>query len=134
MKEECNGHLSITVTSVLRDTHKISISFLPSDELQPFFHHSNIFVAEYSDNIENVPLSCAVIPFLVNVLPLAWITDAIISVDAIDKSFYESIGSFKQGYIDMYPMITFKGNIEALHIVDNSYPTDGEAGVLFSGE
>lgn len=47
MKEECKSHLSITVTSVLRDTHKISISFLPSDELQPFYKSLFIFFIGY---------------------------------------------------------------------------------------
>lgn len=124
---------SITVSSIKIETHKIEVSFIPSKELQPYFHQSNTFVAEYTENIENVPLPVAVIPFIVNVLPIVWIADATLYVDAVDKSFYDSIESFKQGYINMYPMISFRGRIEVSQIINDAYPTSDEVGMLFSG-
>ena len=133
MRDQNNRSLSLSVSYIHKENNKITVSFLPSKELQPFFNSSNIFYAEYSENIENVPDSCAIIPFLVNILPIVWLADVYLYIDTIDKSFYESIDSFKQGYIDMYPMLSFKGHIKASQIVDNTNPTFVNTGMMFSG-
>ena len=133
MKYKTFSKPSLIVKSIKRDPNKITVSFLPSRKIQSYFNKENTFVAEYTCNIEDVPISCAVIPFVVNILPIVWLTDATLYVDAIDKSFFESIESFKQGYMDMYPDISFKGEINTTHIIDNTYPASDEVGILFSG-
>ena len=133
MKDQLNSSFSLSVKYIHNEKNRITVSFLPSKELQPFFHYSNSFYAEYSENIEEVPCSCAIIPFLVNILPIIWLTDAYLYIDIIDKSFYESIDSFKQGYIDMYPMLSFNGHIKVSQIVDNTDFSSVNSGMMFSG-
>lgn len=87
---------------------------------------------EYDENIEDVPNSIAIIPFLVNVLPIAWIYNLTISVDELDYTFYNQIESIKKGYEKMYPQISFKGNI----IVTNKTKvifSEKKSALLFSG-
>lgn len=83
--------------------------------------------------LTGVPPSIAVIPLLADVLPVAWIYDAVIEVEACDRDFYESIPRFKQGYIDMYPMLTFGGRLEAARLIDNPRPGDGSLCFFSSG-
>jgi len=79
------------------------------------------FVFAYESNCElsSVPGSIAVIPALSCLLPIAWVYDARIETAECDRDFYESIPEFKQGYIDMYPMLSFGGSLHAERIVEN---------------
>ena len=53
----------------------ITIEFAVGDELEQYFK-TNIFQIEYSVDILDVPYGLAVIPFVCNVLPIVWLTDA----------------------------------------------------------
>ena len=81
MKDQLNSPFTLSVKYIHSEKNKITVSFLPSKELQPFFHYSNSFYAEYSENIEEVPCSCAIIPFLANILPIIWLVDAYLYID-----------------------------------------------------
>ena len=65
----------------------------------------------YDENIEAVPNSIAIIPFLSNILPISWIFDLTINIPEIDRVFYNSIENIKNGYKKMYPKLNFKGNV-----------------------
>lgn len=101
-------------------------------EWSQYFNKEKFFI-EYSQNVEKVPYSIAVIPLLCNVLPIAWIFDAEILVEEIDKDFYESINDFKQGYIKMYPRIEFLGTVIANKIVQFTQDNTNKSLALFSG-
>ena len=44
-----------------------------------------------------------------------------------------SRNDFKQGYIDMYPKVDFKGTLIASNIIDNSYIPSKRTASFFSG-
>ncbi len=93
---------------------------------------STEFVISYSFDISALPPSIAVIPLLSQILPIAWVCDAVIHVPRCDEDFFNCIPDFKIGYEKMYPMLAFKGEIIADRIEKN--PVRGEkAGLLFSG-
>lgn len=104
-----------------------------SGEWSEAFNLSENFFIEYSCNISNIPFGIAVIPFLCNILPIAWVYDADVYLEVCDKTFLESIPEFKKGYEDMYPMLEFKGNIHAENIEDNSQKDNKGAVSFFSG-
>ncbi len=87
---------------------------------------------EMEEDIENVPDSIAVIPLLVNILPIAWVYNLKIKVDAIDRNFFENLDKIKLGYINMYPQFSFLGKLEYDKIEDNKYDATN-CGTLFSG-
>lgn len=123
----------IKVLSVRTDAHKIEVRYAVTEGLKPFFSkYTDTFFVEYSLPVGDVPVSVAVVPFVANVLPIVWLTDSILELDEIDKSFYESIDDFKKGYVNMYPQAVFGGKIKVCSVVENEYPQEGSA-MFFSG-
>ena len=110
----------------------IKYVFSYSNGISKFFSGKPFFI-EYPELIDNVPESILAIPFVCNVLPIIWLTDSILEIDEIDKSFYESIPEFEQGYIDMYPNVRFGGEIRVKKIIDNSYSDTGKSAMFYSG-
>jgi len=86
----------------------------------------------YDENIEAVPNSIAIIPFLSNILPISWIFDLTINIPEIDRVFYNSIENIKNGYKKMYPKLNFKGNLIVEKIIENEN-NNLKSSVLFSG-
>ncbi|MBL8838768.1 MAG: hypothetical protein JNL66_21120 [Alphaproteobacteria bacterium] len=92
------------------------------------------FFAEYEQEIADVPPSVAVIPFVCNLMPIAWLYDATVHVDEIDARFLESLAHVRQAYADMYPGFAFRGRVAAGKIVDNRLNRpQAPPLVLFSG-
>lgn len=104
-----------------------------SGEWKKYFKRTNTFSAEYSKNMDTIPLSVAIIPFLCNILPLVWIFDGDVILEDIDKEFYESIEEFKQGFIHMYPELSFKGRVTAGKVTDNRQDASNSTATFFSG-
>lgn len=58
------------------------------------------FWNEYQVDMSDVPLSVAVIPFLANVLPIAWLYGAEIHVTEVDEDFLNSVEDIREGKFD----------------------------------
>lgn len=98
------------------------------------FRETNTFEIIYPFDLENVPESIRIIPFLSQVLPVSWIWDAEIKVPVCDQDFYDCIENVKAGYRKMYPMLHFDGKLTVESIEENKKPGDGQkALVCFSG-
>lgn len=112
--------------------NKIIYQYSVEGEWKKYFTHEPFWI-EYSEDINLVPKSVAAIPLLCNISPMAWINNAEIIIDELDKQFYNSIEHFKHGYISMYPNIDFKGKITVKNIIDNSYEYAQQSAAFFSG-
>ena len=110
----------IFLKSVLCLKNLLAYEFDVSDDLAIFFANKKSFTVEYECDMENIPLSVAVIPFLSLVLPVSWLTDAELEVEEIDQDFFESIDEMKRGYATMYPDLCFKGRIKTKRIIRNT--------------
>lgn len=64
-------------------------------------------------------MSVAIVPLLANILPIAWVYDAEVIVPSCDLNFYRNINMIKNGYVEMYPIIEFKGRINVDNIEEN---------------
>ncbi len=102
-----------------------SYYFENSPELDPYFNKNNLFTLQIADQLQksqlklcDVPDSVLVIPFLGNVLPISWLLDTNLSIDVIDKSFYNAIPAIKSGYANMYPNLDFRGSLSAKNVID----------------
>lgn len=124
----------IKVSQITIERNKLKVDFIVSDILKQYFKDSS-FWAEYSENISNTPKSIAVIPFLCNVLPIIWVTDSNLIIDEVDADFYNNIDKIKNGYIEMYPMLKFGGDIIIERIIENTQneSENKKAACLFSG-
>lgn len=126
----------ISIQNVAVTKQCIDVTYTYTSGLQSYFHiENNVFRTEYSIPLQGLPESVAVIPFIVNILPIIWLTDAILEVPRLDRSFYQSIEKFKQGYISMYPQMKFTGEIHVAKVETNVNRNKGNqtVGTFFSG-
>ena len=121
-----------TVNNILVEGHHIKYDYTIEGEWKKYFK-ADSWGLEYSIDISRVPISIAAIPLLSSILPIAWISDAQIIIEELDKAFFDSIDDFKQGYIDMYPTMEFKGKVIAKKLVDNCVQGENGCIELFSG-
>lgn len=119
----------ITVTGIRISKNELGIEFLTT---HPQFFRSTIFFSIYNESVADTPCSIAIIPFIVNILPIAWLADLTIEVDEIDEDFYNHIKDIKNGYIAMYPSLKFKGAVKAKNIIHNEWAA-AKSALLFSG-
>jgi hypothetical protein len=123
----------IIINEIIVEEFLIKVVYEVVGEWKKYFSEEVFFWYEYSSSILNTPKSIAVIPFLCNILPIAWICDAEINLEEVDKTFYDSIEQFKVGYIQMYKNINFKGHLYFKKIIDNFYDYKKTSATLFSG-
>ena len=128
MKESVLNIKGVTV-SENSITCKVSTSGPVSEAFRKpsfsFFYRTNV-------NLVALPKSIATVPILAQLLPLCWLFDATLSADECDQDFYESIDEFKKGYCDMYPTLSFKGELDIGETVKNQKDLQGSI-CLFSG-
>lgn len=127
----------IKINSVDINKNRIDVNFttdIGSENAGGGYFKEDIpFFCEYSEDIGNTPQSIAVIPFIVQVLPIIWLFDATLIVYELDKHFYDCMEKIKEGYIKMYPEAKFLGNINVKKIIDNDYVPIDKTTVFFSG-
>lgn len=123
----------IQINNVIISNKTITIGYTISDGLLKYFTEPYLFVTKYSQNLNNLPKSIAVIPFICNILPIAWLCNSEIVLDEIDLDFYNSINSFKKGYIQMYPMFVFQGKISVQKTIRNAPAFNNKSACFFSG-
>ncbi len=121
----------ITINQVIKKGRRIEIDYSQVG-LEEFINPAVRPYHEYGCDIESVPDSIAVIPFLANMLPLCFALDAEIELDSIDEAFYNCIGPYREGYQKMIPMIPFGGKVIAKRIERNEYTPEKNC-LLFSG-
>lgn len=112
--------------------NRIEYKYEVTGEWKEAFNLEESFFIEYSRDISCISQSTAIVPFICNILPIAWVYDAEIHAERCGKAFYESISEFKKGYFDMYPHMDFKGSFNVDILEKNSYNGEGTA-AFFSG-
>lgn len=86
----------LNVTKINKIKTRIEVFFETDDFSKRFFINKNYpFYAQYNTNIEEVPDSIALIPFLSNVLPIIWLNNMELYVEQIDQDFYNCLSAVK---------------------------------------
>lgn len=110
----------IRLKSVLREKNKFIYDYDVKGAVSEFFSERRPFTIEYKCDLETVPDSVAVIPFMSLVLPVCWLADSELDVTEADEDFAESIEEIKRGYMAMYPDLSFKGRINIGRKIKNT--------------
>jgi len=105
--------------------------FYYSKNIQRFFW-SNMYYVEYDKDIHEVCKSILYIPFISNIITVAWAIGADIYVKELDKNYLESLEEIKSVMTEWYPQLPFSTNIYVDNVVSNKFNND-EYGLLFSG-
>lgn len=123
----------LTVDTVNVFEKRILFKYHLEGDWKNFLNVNTEFFIEYSEDISRTPKDIAVIPFLSNVLPIAWILNAEIVISELDNDFYEKLPQIKQGYVDMYPQIKFGGKLTVGKLISHEYEVSNETAAFFSG-
>lgn len=97
------------------------------------FINTEKFICEFNKKIDTSSEAIAAVPFLGNILPIAWYFDLQINVDDLDKNFYNSLTDILDGYKKMYPSIKFGGYLKVNHLVDTGSKVPQKEACFFSG-
>lgn len=112
---------------------KIVYGYTYSKGISKFFNSKNPFFVSYNDDVSNIPNSIAVIPFLANVVPIAWFAGFDIEVDELDKDFKESLEQIKEVFSKTYPhILNLKSELRVKKVIENK-KTGNKKAMLFSG-
>lgn len=98
-----------------------------------YFNPNSPFFVQYNEDVSLVPSSINIIPFLSNVMPIAWFAGFDVYVDEIDEDFYFALLNIKNEFIKNYPSIqNKKAEIKYKKLIKNDFPKEKIA-LLFSG-
>lgn len=123
------------IEDVYAKGNKIFYKYLVEGEekFTKIFWMGELFSVEYNENIENIPKSILVIPLVCNVLPIAWMNNATISIPELDYTFFKAIKNIKAGYEKMLPKIKFKAKVKVGKKIKNMYQSSNRVASCFSG-
>lgn len=124
---------SIQICSIEKKGNMVDVFFDVSDGMKRYFLPDHHFFLEYTFDITDVPNSVLIVPALLNLLPLSWLTDSVIWVDEIDFEFYENIYRLKEAFRELYPDYKFGGSLIAARQVHNRVEPKRKALQLFTG-
>lgn len=125
----------IKITEVSIDKNRINYKFETSKDMDKYFLRKHMFV-EYINrpniDLNSIPESILVIPLFTNLLPVAWLCNCTLKVNSLDETLYNSLDSIKNGYCEMYPELSFKGDIQVKNLEKNTYEYKHESICLFT--
>lgn len=124
----------LEILDVHTEGHSIIVEYAASGKIADYFKEAHgRFTTTYDLECTSLPTGIAVLPFVANVLPIAWVTDSLLVIPSIDKSFADSIPQIKQAYADMYPNTSFAGKIQVQCTEDNRREDANGSLLFYSG-
>ncbi len=122
----------LSVKKIKIEDYRIEVHFDCVGKWERYIQERTFF-CEYNKKIETVPPSIAVIPFLGNILPVAWLHSLEIVADSLDKTFYECLPKVIGGYDNMYPALQFTNYLSVQNVVFNNRTEKDKVASFFSG-
>ncbi|OYX26037.1 MAG: hypothetical protein B7Z06_06355, partial [Flavobacteriales bacterium 32-35-8] len=114
------------------DGKKIAYGYSLTPQIKSYFNTKNPFYVAYDQDVSNTPLSLAVIPFLANIMPIAWFAGFDVFVDELDETFYKALIELKNQFEKHHPKIKNKGKLIFKKLVSNTFQENNSM-LLFSG-
>lgn len=132
MRNKYTDNNDILLKETLVIGKRVIFNFEPRGSLKSFFNKESLFI-EYDRNIETVPISILNIAFVASLLPLIWLTDTIMWVNELDRTFYDCTYRLRTAYQDLYSHYPLKGRLVVANPRNNTYIAERESLLLFSG-
>jgi len=126
---------SIKLTSIAYgdEGHKIIYHYNYDKAIAKYFNTKDPFFVSYGEDVSQVPLSIAVIPFLANLAPIAWFAGFDIEVEELDTDFFKSLNEIQVEFRNNFKELNnINSQIKVSKLVKNNIEGDNSA-MLFSG-
>jgi len=123
---------AIRIGKLIIRNNDIHTSFLFSEDIERYFT-SNAFYITYDSDISKIDEGILYIPFISNVITIAWAVGADVYVRKLDKEYLESLNRIRPIMKRMYPVFSCSGNIYVDELTENELPNHPNAMLLFSG-
>lgn len=114
------------------NNQKIIYDYTSLNHSKKYFNKEKPFYAKYNEEVSSVPSSILVIPFVANIMPIAWFAGFDIEIPEIDEDFYNTLQQVKLEFKEQFPDYELKGNLKAEQLVKNKIE-DTKSALLFSG-
>ena len=111
---------------------KVTFEYSYDDFLSKYFNKNELYYVGYQEDISLVPKSILTIPFLANIMPIAWFVGFDVFVDELDETFYNSLLELKSEFAIHFPQIKKETKLHVKNLVSNKFEQDNY-GLLFSG-
>ncbi len=124
------GYVRIEYGLVRRDT--ICYRLTPSLLARKYFKSRYIFFHYPGLDLREISSSILAAPGIASIAPIIWVGGLKLYVDEIDSTLLEGLDKAREGFANLYPTVSFSGEIVPRVEVHNSVDKRGE-GLLFSG-
>jgi len=112
--------------------HRIDYDYVAVGPAAKFFRGCPPFFVRYDQDMSACPQAIAVIPFVANVLPIAWFAGFAVRVPEIDQTFSEAMIRLREEFRKMYPDHALSGSLEAERLTKTAWEGNHRF-LLFSG-
>ncbi len=129
----------ITLKKPIIRNSRVTAVYEVEGEWREAFNRAESFYYEYTldgkgVDLSGVPDGVLMIPLLGNILPFAWLYDAVVAAPETDSAFLRCISNVREGYRKMYPELEFKGTLSVeKEIPAKNVDEEGGSAVFFSG-
>lgn len=80
------------------------------------------FFAEYDPEVDlsSLDYSIVTLPFILNVLPIVWISGKHYTIDVMDETLYHALEKIREVFRRLYPHTAWDGILQPTSLVNNS--------------
>lgn len=111
---------------------KIIYEYSASSQIEKFFDKKKPVYSKYGIDVSTIPQSIAVIPFLSNMMPIAWHAGFTVEVDQVDEDFYDALLLIQKEFQKRESVSVTDSKLIAKKLVKNKIEGD-KSSMLFSG-
>ncbi len=124
--------LILHTISYIEEGKKIVYNYSADTQIQKYFDKDRLFYSKYGIDVSSTPDSIAVIPFLSNMMPIAWYAGFTVEVEEVDEDFFNALKRLEKEFQKRDSLQNTKGGVVAKKLVKNQIKGD-RSSMLFSG-
>lgn len=124
--------LTLKNIEISEDKKRIIYDYSFDKSIAEFFNKKEKFYIQYDEAIDTVPSSITTIPFLANIMPIAWFVGFDVYVEEVDETFFQSLQQLKDEFSIHFPQIKKDSTLFVQKLVTNTI-TNTNCSLLFSG-
>ncbi|MFH6769261.1 hypothetical protein V8G56_10975 [Gaetbulibacter aquiaggeris] len=124
--------LKLNTISFSNNGKRVDYDYTASKHVQKYLNQKEAYYIKYGMDVSAVPYSILTIPFISNMLPIAWFGGFDIEVPEVDEDFYNAMKLVKEAFAKQFSGYELTGNLITQKLVKNKIKGENTA-MLFSG-